>query len=229
MAGSPAAEASRLYGVDVWRALCAAAAGDAGWPALLAMWSLMTVAMMLPSVLPMLRTYSDLGHAGAGGSFGMLALIAGYLAVWQGFAVTAATAQMQLGGAGLLTPAGQSLSHGLDALLFGVAGVYQWSPLKQACVRRCRAPLLFFMQHWRDGAAGAVAMGVRHGVDCLLCCAALMTLAFVGGVMNLAWMGVALLLMTLEKLPRVGEWVTGPLGVLLLALSGWSAGQALLP
>ena len=225
---STAAEVSRLYGVDAWRALCAVAAGDAGWGTLMAMWSLMTIAMMLPSALPMLRTYADLVHAGAGVALGLAALVAGYLAVWQLFAASAAWLQTVLAAAGLLTPAGESLSHVLDASLLGIAGLYQWSALKHACVSRCRAPLMFFLRHWRDGAIGAFEMGVRQGVDCLLCCVALMALAFVGGVMNLAWMGAALLFMTLEKLPGVGERVTRPLGIVLLAMSGWSAGKALL-
>ena len=221
-----AADGPRRYGVDAWRDLCSVSVGEAGWPTLMAMWSLMTVAMMLPSAFPMLRTYADLVHAGVAAA-GLAGLAVGYLVVWQVFAAAAAWAQIGLAAAGLLTPAGESLSHGLDALLLGVAGLYQWSALKHACASRCRAPLMFFMQHWRGGVGGAFVMGVRQGLDCLLCCVALMALAFVGGVMNLAWMGAALLLMTLEKLPRLGERVTRPLGIVLLVMSGWSAGLAL--
>ncbi len=222
--GSLAASSAWSSGIDATHVPMA----GAGWPMLMAMWSLMTVAMMLPSAVPLLRSYVDLGHAGAATAGGMVALVLGYLAAWQLFAAAATTLQLSLAGTGLLGPAGRSLSYGLDALLLGVAGLYQWSSLKHACVSRCRAPLMFFMQHWRSGRRGAFVMGLRHGVDCLLCCAALMSLAFVGGVMNLAWMGAALLLMTLEKLPRFGVPLTRPLGVLLLVLSGWNAGRALL-
>jgi predicted metal-binding membrane protein len=80
-----------------------------------------------------------------------------------------------------------------------VAGIYQWTPLKQACLRHCRSPLQFLMHHWQDGAFGALASGARHGAFCFGCCWMLMVLLFVGGIMNLAWIGGIALLVLIEK------------------------------
>ena len=99
-----------------------------------------------------------------------------------------------------------------------MAGAYQFSPVKEACLSKCRRPLSFFMQHWDEG---ALRNGVRLGLVCLGCCWALMALAFVGGVMNLAFMGLATVIMVLEKLPQVGRYLTRPLGAVLIAASVW--------
>ena len=99
-----------------------------------------------------------------------------------------------------------------------LAGAYQFSPLKAACLAKCRAPLGFFMQHWDEG---AWRNGLRLGLVCLGCCWALMALAFVGGVMNLAFMGLATAIMVIEKLPDLGRWLTRPLGGLLMMGGLW--------
>ncbi|PWE34429.1 metal-binding protein [Maritimibacter sp. 55A14] len=206
-----------LYGHDFWSALCVVEPGLAGYPTVLAMWVAMSAAMMAPTFLPALATYEDLIATGAATRDGFLALLAGYLAVWLGFAALAAGAQVGLAGAGLLDPLGGSRSALLTALLLALAGAYQFTALKEACLSKCRQPLTFFMQHWAPGPARAAAMGLRLGVLCLGCCWALMALAFVGGTMNLAWMGLATLVMVLEKLPEIGRPVTRPLGLVLLA------------
>ena len=100
------------------------------------------------------------------------------------------------------------------------AGLYQWTPLKQSCLRRCRSPLDFIMTEWRDGDAGAFVMGLRHGVFCVGCCWLLMTLLFVGGVMNLAWIAALSLLVLVEKKLPAGRWVGYGVGVVLIA---WGA------
>jgi predicted metal-binding membrane protein len=123
---------------------------------------------------------------------------------------------MALFQAGLLTAFGDSRSGVMSAALLAVAGAYQFSPAKEACLSKCRRPLSFFMQYWDEG---ALRNGVRLGLVCLGCCWALMMLAFVGGVMNLAFMGLATVIMVLEKLPQIGAWLTRPLGVALLAAS----------
>jgi len=102
--------------------------------------------------------------------------------------------------------------------LLMLAGAYQFSALKAACLAKCRAPLTFFMQHWEEG---AWRNGLRLGLVCLGCCWALMALAFVGGVMNLAFMGLATAIMVIEKLPDLGRWLTRPLGGVLLAGGLW--------
>jgi len=165
---------------------------------------------MAPTALPAFATYEDLGHA-APTRLGPL--VAGYLAVWLGFAALAAGAQLALFDAGLLTALGDSRSAALSAALLALAGAYQFSPAKEACLARCRAPLTFFFQHWDEG---PWRNGLRLGLVCLGCCWALMLLAFVGGVMNLAFMGLATVIMVMEKLPDIGRPITGPLGILLL-------------
>ncbi|PWK62450.1 DUF2182 domain-containing protein [Roseicyclus mahoneyensis] len=204
--------AGAVYGLDLLAALCAALPDAAGFGGLVAMWSVMSAAMMLPTTLPALATYDDLASAGAETRFSHL--VAGYLAVWLGFSVLAATAQMALFLIGLLDPFGTSLSRGLSAGLLALAGLYQLTPLKEACLSKCRAPMMFFLQHWDEG---PWRNGLRLGAVCLGCCWALMLLAFVGGVMNLAFMGVATVMMALEKLPMLGRWLTRPMGVGLLA------------
>ena len=208
--------AASLYGAEFWAALCIVEPGLAGAPNIFLMWAAMSAAMMAPSFLPALATYDDLMQGRAGQRAGFAALLAGYLAVWLGFALLATGAQLGLAGAGMLTPLGESSSRWLTAALLGGAGLYQFSALKDACLSRCRAPLTFFMQHWGAGPGAAARMGLRLGALCLGCCWALMALAFVGGTMNLAWMGLAMILMTVEKLPEIGRVLTRPLGLALL-------------
>ena len=210
--------AGRFYGAEFWAALCTLSPDAAGFGRMVAMWALMSAAMMAPTALPALATYDDLSHAGA--EVALPRLLAGYLSVWLGFSVLAAAAQMALFAAGLLDPLGQSASRALSAGLLAAAGLYQFSALKAACLSRCRQPLTFFMAHWQDG---PWRNGLRLGLVCLGCCWALMALGFVGGVMNLAFMGLATLIMIFEKLPQLGRYVTRPLGAALLI---WAAALA---
>ncbi len=203
-------ELSAIYGSDFWAAFCTLTPDTAGFGRTVVMWVLMSAAMMAPTVLPALATYEDLGHST---EINFSALLAGYLSVWIGFSFAAAGAQMALFQAGLLSALGDSRSQALSGMLLLVAGLYQFTPLKDACLSKCRAPLSFFFAHWEEG---ALRNGVRLGVVCLGCCWALMTLAFVGGVMNLAFMGLATLIMVWEKMPDYGRFVTRPLGVALV-------------
>lgn len=211
---------------EFWAALCASA-GEAEPVALWAMWALMASAMMLPTFVPALRTFTDLGATGATTGAGAVALVAGYLSVWFGASAAGAAAQAALARAGMLTPAGASLSDWLTAALLVGSGLYQFSAFKAACLAKCRMPLTFFMQHWRPGAPAAFGMGLRLGAICLGCCWALMALGFVGGVMNLIWMGAATLFMTLEKLPEIGRHLTRPAGWALIVAGGLMSVRAL--
>jgi predicted metal-binding membrane protein len=184
----------------------------AGYARVLTMWALMSAAMMAPTALPAFATYDDLGHSGADTRF--WPLVAGYLAVWLGFSLVAGAVQVLLVSADLLSAFGDSRSPILSASLLAVAGIYQLSPAKEACLSKCRAPLTFFMQHFDEG---PWRNGLRLGLVCLGCCWALMALALVGGMTNLAFMGLATLIMVLEKLPEIGRWLTRPLGALLIA------------
>lgn len=200
----------------LWGNLCISAE-DASFSALFAMWGLMSAAMMLPTFVPALRTFMNLGTAGATKPHEAAALVAGYAGVWFGGAGLGAAVQMGLARAGLLGPDGSSLSLWLTAALLLGAGLYQFSILKAACLAKCRMPLTFFMERWAPGAPRALRMGAELGVICFGCCWALMALAFVGGTMSLLWMGAATLFMVLEKLPDLGRGLTRPAGHILIA------------
>lgn len=193
------------------------------------MWALMSLAMMLPTALPALLRFATLvrgrGNGGADNRF--TAFLAAYMTVWLGFSALAAFGQLTLTRLHWLGTDGRVTDAMSAALLLGFAGFYQFSRLKHACLSRCRHPMTFFMAHWRDGLRGAFAMGLRHGLDCLGCCWALMLLAFIGGTMNLAWMGLAMVLMILEKLAGPGRYVTIPLGLVLILAAGFFLGNAL--
>jgi len=221
----PDATLRALYGADFWRSVCGASGLSAGFGVTLSMWVLMVAAMMMPTFAPSLKTYSELQSTEAANAAGMAMLVLGYVAIWFGFSLLAAGLQTAFLKVGFVSPAGTSLSWGLNSALLILAGFYQFSTFKDACLSRCRAPLTFFMGHWRPGSAGALNMGLRLGAICLGCCWALMLLAFVGGTMNLLWMGLATLVMVAEKLPQIGTPVTRPLGILLI-MTGVGAGVA---
>lgn len=209
-------QAGLIYGADFWTTLCTVTPDAAGFFRVLLMWVLMSAAMMAPTALPAFATYEDLGQATEGTRFGVL--VGGYLFVWLGFSVCAALVQMGLFQMELISAFGDSRSNALSAALLLLAGGYQFSPVKEACLSKCRMPLTFFMQHWDEG---PLKNGIRLGLVCLGCCWALMLLAFVGGVMNIAFMGLATVIMVLEKLPQIGRFVTRPLGVVLIASGIW--------
>jgi len=206
----------RFTAPQIWQALCLSAA-DAEPLALFGMWAFMSVAMMLPTFVPAISTFQDLGATGATDARSLSALVVGYLGVWLAFSGIAALAQAGLAGVSLIGPDGASTSLALTAVLLAGAGLYQFSALKEACLSRCRAPLTFFMERWAPGPWAALRMGGQLGVHCLGCCWALMLLGFVGGTMNLVWMGLATVFMVMEKLPEIGRYLTRPAGWILLA------------
>ena len=111
----------------------------------------------------------------------------------------------------------------LGSLLLIAAGVYQWTPFKQACLRHCRSPLQFLLTCWQDGSAGAFLMGLRHGAYCLGCCWLLMAVLFAVGVMNLAWIAALSVFVLVEKIIPRGLWVAKAAGLFLVAWGGWMA------
>lgn len=184
-----------------------------GWSAVdlllvLLMWTLMMAAMMLPSALPMLRTFAALGHRTPSHSRSNTMVFAvGYLAVWGGFSVLATLGQWGLLEARLVSPMMKASSQWLGAALLLGAGAYQLTPWKATCLTRCRSPLAFLMTEWRPGWRGALRMGWRHGLYCVGCCWALMLLLFVIGVMNLAWIAALSVLVLLEKRLPSQRWL----------------------
>ncbi len=188
---------------------------------LFVMWATMMVAMMLPSAAPTILLVTAVlrrRREQASPAAPTAVFVAGYLLIWIGFSAAAALTQWSLHQAALLSPAMASTSPVLGGILLIVAGVYQWLPFKSACLHHCRSPLGFLGSHWREGTAGALMMGMKHGLYCLGCCWALMTLLFVAGVMNLLWVAAIAALVLVEKVVPAGPWLGRIAG---LTLSGW--------
>lgn len=203
-----------LTAAEYWAALCISAE-NADPLALFAMWGLMSAAMMLPTFVPAVRVFGELGSVRATDGTSMTALVTGYGAAWLVFSALAAGLQLGIAKAGAMTGAGQTLSPWVSVGLLAAAGAYQFSTAKEACLSKCRHPLMFFMEHWAPGLTPAFTMGARLGVWCVGCCWLLMLLGLIGGAMNLLWMGAATLFMVLEKLPEIGRYLTKPLGAAL--------------
>ena len=193
------------------------------------MWWLMMVAMMLPGAMPTLLLYAAViaKRTGSRSPYLPTALFsAGYLAAWGLFSVFAAGAQALLDTTGLLSPMMQGASAWLSGGLLAVAGFYQLSPLKNACLSHCRSPLSFIVHRWRPTTAGAFRMGLEHGLYCTGCCWALMTLLFVVGVMNLFWIGAIALYVLVEKTAPRGVLASRLIGLGLIATGAFVVLQA---
>jgi predicted metal-binding membrane protein len=178
--------------------------GTLGW--FVGIWVTMTAAMMLPSVAPMALVY---GKAPAARTW---ALVGGYLAVWTAFGLAAYGVYRAFG----------ALEIGFVPWAAGgaiaAAGLYELTPLKAACLRRCRTPHDFVMHRWRGGAAGALRMGVEHGAYCVGCCWGLMVVLFAVGVMSLTWMAVVAAVIFVQKVLPHGDRLGIPLAAGLVAL-----------
>ncbi|MGZ5850686.1 MAG: DUF2182 domain-containing protein [Methyloceanibacter sp.] len=187
------------------------------------MWTVMMVAMMLPSASPVVLLYARIirraesqgkaGHAPAS----VAAFASGYLTLWILFSAFAVALQFGLERVGALSAMMSSRSVLLSGMLLVAAGFYQLTPLKASCLSRCRGPAAFIAAHWRPGVAGAWRMGLSHGAYCVGCCAALMLLLFVGGVMNLVWIAGLTLLVAIEKLAPFGTVTAKAIAVALIA------------
>lgn len=188
------------------------------------MWVVMMVGMMVPSATPMIlmfarinRNQRDNGepyvHTGI--------FVAGYIAVWSAFSLAATVLQLGLQDANLLSPMMAGTNAVYSGLVLVAAGLYQWMPLKNTCLRHCQTPLGFLMTRWRDGASGAFRMGLSHGAYCVGCCWALMALLFVGGVMNLLWVAAIAIFVLAEKIAKPNPWAPRISGAVLIA---WGSG-----
>lgn len=190
------------------------------------MWAVMMVGMMTPSVAPMLLLYAGVGRkAQAEGrpiaSTGWF--FTGYLTAWIAFSIAAAGAQWLLASLALLDPSMATDSEILGGIVLIVAGLYQWTPIKGACLRQCQGPIAFLASHggFRSAPLGALRLGIAHGVYCLGCCWALMALLFVGGVMNMLWIAGIAILVLLEKTVTTGQLIPRISGALMAAAGTW--------
>lgn len=187
------------------------------------MWTAMMVAMMTPSAAPTILAYVHL-RRGNGPDASPYAptgeFLAGYLLVWTAFSAFATLWQWDLHSMELLSDRAASASPYLSGGLLLLAGLYQWTPIKGACLKHCRSPLGFLMRSWRDGRWGAFRMGMHHGIYCVACCWPLMLLMFVLGAMNVLWMAALTAFIVLEKAAPGRYRVGQAIGLLLTA---WGA------
>lgn len=180
----------------------------AGFAFTFAMWSVMMVAMMAPSALPIAIMYSKMRNGRRSGAlFG-----AGHLSVWIVFSVFVTFAQLALDQARLLS-AGMTITNpAFSGALLILVGLYQLTSEKSRCLTKCQRPVDFLMTNFREGPSGALQLGIHHGLYCLGCCWALMLVLFVVGVMNIAWVAALTALILLEKF--------GPAGLKVARVSG---------
>lgn len=167
------------------------------------MWAVMMAAMMLPSATPMVLAYARTVQSPRSAVHGSTSFfVGGYVAVWSGFAAGATGLQWMLHQTALVDGMGASTSRWLAGPALVLAGTYQFTGLKHSMLGRCRTPLGFLLNEWRDGRGGAAAMGGHHGILCVGCCWALMGLLFVLGVMNLWWIALLATVVLVEKITR---------------------------
>jgi predicted metal-binding membrane protein len=206
-----------------------AAWGPAELAMLFIMWSVMMVGMMVPSAAPLMLLVLGVYRRRAGsGTMALGALfVCGYLLAWIGFSGIAAAVQLLMHQAALLSPQMASRSAPAAGVILIVAGLYQWLPIKNACLAHCRSPLTFLTEHWREGPAGAFSMGATHGLYCVGCCWALMALLFVVGVMNLLWVAAIAAFVLVEKLTALGPRLGRSAGVLLIIWGGYVLARSL--
>ncbi len=188
------------------------------------MWAVMMFAMMLPSVTPTVMIFGRVREKrrASGRVFApTAAFVAGYLLVWVGFSLAATVANWFLHTNGWMSSMMGSIGPVTGGLLLIAAGLFQWTPLKNACLEHCRSPVGFLTQYWREGSTGAVMMGLHHGMYCLGCCWLLMLLLFVLGVMNLPWVAVLTIVVLAEKTIPRGERLSRGLGALVICWGAW--------
>lgn len=214
-----ALEMTRMAGMDGW--LMQPAVWSLGYALLMfAMWWAMMLAMMLPSAAPTLLLFARVNRRDKGRGPPLVptgVFAAGYLLVWGGFSLLAVALQWGLERARLLSPMLETSDRWVGAAILVAAGLWQLTPLKAHCLKQCRSPLSFLLSRWRPGRAGALRMGMEHGVWCLGCCWFLMALLFFGGVMNLYWIVGLALFVLLEKTLPLGHWLGRLAGAALIA------------
>lgn len=223
------ARAMNLTGVCCSAGMAMSGPDTAPWspavlPPLFLMWAEMMVAMMIPSAAPMILTFAwvqrkrreqDRPFVSTG------IFLLGYLLVWTAFSALAAGAQWILHARALLSPDMVATSPIFGGALLLIAGLFQWSPLKNVCLTHCRSPLTFLLAGWREGPNGALRMGLQHGAYCVGCCWFLMSLLFVAGVMNMCWIALISVLVLLEKVVPHGSWVARCAGTGFIAWGLW--------
>ena len=196
--------------------ICSNSVSDLNIIGVFFMWFLMSIAMMSPTIIPTLKTYEDILQSGGKRENSFWWFITGFLSIWMIFSILMSLTQVFLGRLYLLNDHGAFVSSLISSGFLVLAGLYQLSSYKEACLTKCQRPFTFFLRNWKSGNSGSFNMGVSIGLFCLGCCWALMALAFVGGVMNLAFMAIMTFFMMLEKIPDYGKYISKPLSLILI-------------
>ena len=196
--------------------ICSNSVSDLNIIGVFFMWFLMSIAMMSPTIIPTLKTYEDILESGGKRENSFWWFITGFLSIWMIFSILMSLTQVFLGRLYLLNDQGAFVSSLFSSGFLVLAGLYQLSSYKEACLIKCQRPFTFFLRNWKSGNSGSFNMGVSIGLFCLGCCWALMALAFVGGVMNLAFMAIMTFFMMLEKIPDYGKYISKPLSLILI-------------
>lgn len=210
LAGTVLAIAAAAWTASLYSTSTGMSFGIAGFVAL---WTLMMAAMMLPSAIPATMLFATVAQSRSRFAFGAAptaSFVSGYLAAW----ALAGLGVALLRGTGL--PEAQAWGQPVAGLAMVSAGAYQLTRWKAICLGHCRAPLFFFMEHWRDGVRGGVVMGLHHGVYCIGCCWGLMLALVVLGVMNPMWMVLVAMLISAEKVAPRGERLALLIGIALI-------------
>jgi predicted metal-binding membrane protein len=183
------------------------------------MWLVMMIAMMTPSVSPLILVFATINrqrkqqdHPFVKTAF----LMAGYFLVWAAFSLVATALQWLLQQLSLLNPDMKTTGKIFGSIILITTGIFQFTPLKQTCLARCRTPLNFVLQHWKEGKQGALKMGIENGFYCLGCCWLLMALLFVTGIMNLLWVSIIALFVLIEKILSRIKWIPYLAGIVLI-------------
>jgi predicted metal-binding membrane protein len=183
------------------------------------MWLVMMIAMMTPSVSPLILVFAKINRERKQQNhpFAHVALLmTGYFLVWAAFSLAATSLQWFLQQISLLSPDMKTTSKVLGSMILITTGIFQFTPLKQTCLAHCRSPLNFVLQHWKDGKLGALRMGLENGLYCLGCCWMLMVLLFVTGIMNLLWVSIIAMFVLFEKMLSGFKWIPYLAGILLI-------------
>jgi predicted metal-binding membrane protein len=196
------------------------------------MWAMMMVGMMTPSAAPMILMYARVGRQGkiAGKPFAATGwFAAGYFLAWIGFSLAATLVQWVLERKALLDARMESTNMLVGAVVLIAAGLYQWTPIKDACLANCRTPLGFLMSHggFRSNIRGCMHLGLLHGIYCVGCCWVLMALLLVVGVMNVLWIALLALLVLFERLTPWGRWIGRIAGAVCIGVGVWMVASPL--
>ncbi len=172
------------------------------------MWVIMMVGMMVPSAAPVMLLHARVRRRRGGRVADTGVFLSGYLVAWTLFSAGATALQWGLAELALLSPAMAATSPAFGATVLVAAGVYQFTPWKNACLSHCRSPIDFLARRWRHGAGGALRMGIEHGAYCVGCCWLLMAILFVVGVMDLLWVAAIAAFVLVEKVAPAGRQLT---------------------